>query len=109
MFIQEPGAASACVWLLLRPRRGQSSSAGLSAPPQEFIRVGYYVNSEYTEEELRENPPEVIDITKVGRNILSDKPRVTRFQVEFDQPMVRAGGSRCSFDTSMSALPASES
>lgn len=26
---------------------------------QEFIRVGYYVNNEYLEEELRDNPPEV--------------------------------------------------
>ena len=25
---------------------------------QEFIRVGYYVNNEYWEEQLRENPPE---------------------------------------------------
>ena len=25
---------------------------------QEFIRVGYYVNNEYWEEELRETPPE---------------------------------------------------
>lgn len=26
--------------------------------PQEFIRVGYYVNNEYAEEELRDNPPD---------------------------------------------------
>ncbi len=25
---------------------------------QEFIRVGYYINNEYWEEELRETPPE---------------------------------------------------
>ena len=24
---------------------------------QEFIRIGYYVNNEYTEQELIENPP----------------------------------------------------
>ena len=24
---------------------------------QEFIRVGYYVNNEYEDEEMRENPP----------------------------------------------------
>lgn len=57
--------------------------------------MGYYVNSEYTEEELRENPPETIDITKVGRSILSDKPRVTRFQVDFDNPVVRHRGYDC--------------
>ena len=26
-------------------------------PRQEFIRVGYYVNNEYTEEQLRDDPP----------------------------------------------------
>jgi histone chaperone ASF1 len=26
-------------------------------PDQEFIRVGYYVNNEYWEEGLREEPP----------------------------------------------------
>lgn len=32
---------------------------------QEFIRVGYYVNNEYTETELRENPPVKPDFSKV--------------------------------------------
>lgn len=36
---------------------------------QEFIRVGYYVNNEYTETELRENPPVKPDFSKV-RHIL---------------------------------------
>ncbi|PIO24058.1 hypothetical protein AB205_0022510 [Aquarana catesbeiana] len=31
---------------------------------QEFIRVGYYVNNEYTETELRENPPVKPDFSK---------------------------------------------
>ena len=31
---------------------------------QEFIRVGYYVNNEYMEEELRENPPEKVLIDR---------------------------------------------
>lgn len=26
---------------------------------QEFLRVGYYVNNEYLEDELRDNPPDV--------------------------------------------------
>lgn len=32
---------------------------------QEFIRVGYYVNNEYTDPELRENPPLKPDYTQV--------------------------------------------
>jgi len=34
---------------------------------QEFIRVGYYVNNEYVEPELKENPPQEPDFNKVGR------------------------------------------
>jgi len=32
---------------------------------QEFIRVGYYVNNEYSEPEMKENPPLEPDYTKV--------------------------------------------
>mmetsp|Transcript_26501 Transcript_26501/g.90617 ORF Transcript_26501/g.90617 Transcript_26501/m.90617 type:complete len:190 (+) Transcript_26501:131-700(+) len=57
---------------------------------KEFIRIGYYVNNEYVDEELRnaENPPERVLIDRVARNILADKPRVTRFPHEFDTPTV---------------------
>lgn len=34
---------------------------------REFVRVGYYVNNEYTEEEMRENPPARPVIEKVQR------------------------------------------
>ncbi|SPO45928.1 Histone chaperone ASF1 [Moesziomyces antarcticus] len=51
---------------------------------QEFIRVGYYVNNAYESEELRENPPEVVDLTKVRRSVLVAKPRVTRFNIKWD-------------------------
>ncbi|CAN1351540.1 Probable histone chaperone ASF1A, partial [Linum perenne] len=50
---------------------------------QEFIRVGYYVNNDYEEEQLREEPPPKVSIEKVQRNILSDKPRVTKFPINF--------------------------
>lgn len=36
---------------------------------QEFIRVGYYVNNEYTDPELRENPPLKPDYTKVMHSL----------------------------------------
>lgn len=32
---------------------------------QEFIRIGYYVNNEYTDHELRENPPLKPDYAQV--------------------------------------------
>jgi histone chaperone ASF1 len=50
----------------------------------EFVRVGYYVNIEYDEEELRTNPPETIQIERLQRNILAEKPRVTRWAIQWD-------------------------
>ena len=50
---------------------------------QEFIRVGYYVNNEYDDEQLKEEPPQKVLIDSVQRNILSDKPRVTKFPINF--------------------------
>lgn len=32
---------------------------------QEFVRVGYYVNNSYTDQELQENPPDVPQFDKV--------------------------------------------
>lgn len=49
----------------------------------EFIRVGYYVNNDYEDEALRENPPEEVDLTKVRREVLVSKPRVTRFNIKW--------------------------
>jgi len=51
---------------------------------QEFLRVGYYVNNEYEDEALREDPPAAPVIDKLARNILADKPRVTRFPINWD-------------------------
>jgi histone chaperone ASF1 len=52
---------------------------------REFVRVGYYVNVEYTDEELRESPPEVPRVEQLTRSILADHPRVTKFPVPFDE------------------------
>ena len=41
---------------------------------QEFIRVGYYVNNEYMEEELRETPPEKVQIDRSALPSPSMKP-----------------------------------
>lgn len=51
---------------------------------QEFVRVGYYVNNEYEDPEMRECPPEKLDLLKIVRNILSEKPRVTRVPIRWD-------------------------
>lgn len=51
---------------------------------REFVRVGYYVNNEYTDEELAANPPARPIIEKVRRNVLATKPRVTRFAIKWD-------------------------
>ncbi|XP_075091431.1 putative histone chaperone ASF1A isoform X2 [Nicotiana tabacum] len=50
---------------------------------QEFVRVGYYVNNDYDDEQLREEPPQKVLIDRVQKNILSDKPRVTKFPINF--------------------------
>ena len=51
---------------------------------QEFIRVGYYVNNEYTDPALVENPPSALLLDRVQRSILADQPRITRFPIDFD-------------------------
>lgn len=51
---------------------------------REFVRVGYYVNNEYDSEELNAEPPSKPIIDRVKRNILSEKPRVTRFAIKWD-------------------------
>ena len=54
---------------------------------QEFVRIGYYVHTEYDTEELRAleekdrpNPPV---LEKLTRSVLADKPRVTRFNIKW--------------------------
>ncbi|KAG5950156.1 Histone chaperone asf1 [Claviceps sorghi] len=51
---------------------------------REFVRVGYYVNNEYDSEELNADPPNKPIVERVRRNILSEKPRVTRFAIKWD-------------------------
>ncbi|KAJ6853683.1 putative histone chaperone ASF1A [Iris pallida] len=59
---------------------------------QEFIRVGYYVNNDYGDEQLREEPPAKVLIDRVQRNILADKPRVTKFPINFHPDTRENGG-----------------
>jgi len=72
----------------------------------EFIRVGYYVNNEYTDPELKENPPAVPQFDRLTRNILATNPRVTRFKIDWcDNPnemhLHRHQSAHNSFPTTM--------
>lgn len=50
---------------------------------REFIRVGYYVNNEYDTPELNAEPPAKPLVERVKRNVLAEKPRVTRFAIKW--------------------------
>eukprot|EP00941_MAST-03F_sp_MAST-3F-sp1_P002842 g2842.t1 len=61
---------------------------------QEFIRVGYYVNNMCVDHSPDADPdtlPKKVAPDRIQRNILADKPRVTRFPIDWDdstpQPM----------------------
>ena len=51
---------------------------------QEFVRVGYYVNNEYEDPELREEPPTEPNFNKLCRTIATEQPRVTKFKINWD-------------------------
>lgn len=59
---------------------------------QEFVRVGYFINNDYTDPELKENPPAKPLFDKLTRNILASKPRVTRFKINWDDSNGTANG-----------------
>jgi histone chaperone ASF1 len=52
----------------------------------EFIRVGYYVNNFYADAELEAAHPNPHSIDLMRREILAQKPRVTRFPINWDNP-----------------------
>ena len=60
---------------------------------QEFLRVGYYVNVEYDDPEMNENPPATPVIDRLTRHILAEKPRVTKFQIDWDDMPTSMGGA----------------
>lgn len=51
---------------------------------REFVRVGYYVNNEYDTPELQNEPPKQPQLDRIVRNMLTEKPRVTRFAIKWD-------------------------
>ena len=52
---------------------------------QEFFRCGYYLNNFYDNEEWNISPPEEIQLDKLKRHILFEKPRITKFNISWDQ------------------------
>ena len=61
---------------------------------REFVRIGYYVNNEYLEEYDEEvGPPKQLDMTKVQRQILADKPRVTKFAIPWTDDAAAAAAA----------------
>lgn len=60
---------------------------------QEFVRVGYFINNEYSDPELRENPPVKPLFHQMTRNILASKPRVTRFKINWDDTPANGTGT----------------
>ncbi|PAA89283.1 hypothetical protein BOX15_Mlig004781g2, partial [Macrostomum lignano] len=57
---------------------------------QEFIRVGYYVNNEYSDEQLRETPPDRPQYDKLARQILAGNPRITRRGIDWGESVAGA-------------------
>ena len=51
---------------------------------REFFRCGYYLNNLYDNEEMNFNPPEKVDKNHLLRSLLADKPRITRFDIDWD-------------------------
>lgn len=72
---------------------------------QEFIRIGYYVNNEYCAEYDPEvGPPKPLDMNKVFRTTLADKPRVTRFPIQWTGTAVREAGGAMNGDSPMDEI-----
>ncbi|KAJ1605325.1 putative ASF1 anti-silencing function 1 like protein [Cryptosporidium canis] len=51
---------------------------------EEFIRIGYYVHNVYMDPLLEDNPPDIPILDKLQRIVLSESPRLTRFNISWD-------------------------
>ena len=56
---------------------------------QEFFRCGYYLNVLYDNDEMNYNPPEKIEINHLIRSILAEKPRITKYDINWDSENVQ--------------------
>lgn len=62
---------------------------------QEFVRVGYYVNNEYEDQEMKDNPPAEPQFDKLVRQIAADQPRVTKFKINWDPASSTEAANEC--------------
>uniref|UniRef100_A0A1I7YZY2 Anti-silencing function protein 1 n=1 Tax=Steinernema glaseri TaxID=37863 RepID=A0A1I7YZY2_9BILA len=51
---------------------------------QLFLKVGYFVSVEYSEEELREQPPTVVNLEKLERCVKTDDVRVNYYTIKWE-------------------------
>jgi len=51
---------------------------------QEFFRCGYYLNVSYDNEEMNIYMPEKADVNHLVRNLLADKPRIVRYEIDWE-------------------------
>ena len=51
---------------------------------QEFFRCGYYLNISYDNEEMNMNMPEKIAVDHLVRNLLASKPRIVKYEIDWE-------------------------
>ena len=56
----------------------------LSYRGEPFLRVGYYAKVAFWNDQHMINPPEHVDLSLLGRNILMQKPMVTAYAVDWE-------------------------
>jgi histone chaperone ASF1 len=73
---------------------------------QEFVRVGYYVNNEYEDPELKDNPPIEPMFDKLVRTIATDQPRVTKFKINWESEAAAAANGAAAANSGETATTA---
>ena len=58
---------------------------------REFFRCSYLVTHEYDNEEMRDNPPDQIDLDKLVRKIKTDNPVITIKEIAWEELKNHAG------------------
>ena len=69
---------------------------------KEFFRCGFYVYNgfiEQTEENLLIEDKNQINLEKIERRILADKPRITRFDIDWNNDPNKVCHSETQFDS----------
>ena len=72
---------------------------------QEFVRIGYYVNNEYDDPELKDSPPAEPNFSKLTRIIAADQPRVTKFKINWESQPATSVTAAADGAVASSSLP----